>query len=106
MLSYWVRRRTTEIGIRTALGANHGQLLALVVRQALVLAVAGVGVGALLAAVLTKLIETQLFAVKPLDWMSFAGASGVMLAAAIVATVAPALGALALDPIAALRSHT
>jgi putative ABC transport system permease protein len=104
MLSYWVRRRTAEIGIRTALGANRGQLLALVVRQAITMAVAGVVVGALLAAALTRLIEAQLFAVRPLDWMSFVGAAGLMLAAAIVASVSPALRALRLDPIRALRS--
>ena len=104
MLSYWVRRRTAEIGIRTALGANRGQLLALVVRQALTMAVAGVVVGAMLAAVLTRFIETQLFAVRPMDWSSFAGTAAVMLAAAVAASLAPALRALRLDPIRALRS--
>ena len=104
-LSYWVRRRTAEFGISAALGANQGQLLSLVARQSIAMAIAGVGIGALLAAALTKLIETQLFAVKPLDWISFGGAASVMLAAAIVASVAPALRALKLDPIRALRSR-
>jgi predicted permease len=103
-LSYWVRRRTAEIGIRTALGANRGQLVALVVRQAIGMGVAGVAIGAVLAGALTKLIEAQLFAVRPMDWFSFAGAAGVMLAAAVLASLAPALRALRLDPIRALRS--
>jgi putative ABC transport system permease protein len=106
MLSYWVRRRTAEIGLRSALGANRGQLLSLVVGQAMAIAVAGVAIGALLAAALSSLMATQLFVVKPLDWISFAAAASVMLAAAIVASVAPALRALRLDPLLALRSQT
>ena len=50
-----------------------------------------------------RFIETQLYAVQPMDWVSFAGAGGVMLTAATVASVAPALRALRLDPIRALR---
>ncbi len=72
MLSYWVRRRTAEIGIRAALGADRTRLLSLVVGQALVMAVIGVGLGAALAAVLTRFIETQLYSVQPMDWVSFA----------------------------------
>ena len=104
VLSYWVRRRTAEIGIRTALGASRGQLLGLVVRHALMMAIAGVTAGAVLAAALTTMIEAQLFAVRPMDWVSFAGAAGVMLIAAVVASVSPALRAMRLDPIRALRS--
>jgi putative ABC transport system permease protein len=104
MLSYWVRRRTAEIGIRAALGANRLSLLALVVGQALTMAVIGVAVGAALAAGLTRLIEAQLYAVQPMDWMSFAGTAAVMLTAAMLASVAPAVRALRMDPIAALRS--
>ena len=104
MLSYWVRRRTAEIGIRAALGANRASLLGLVVGQALAMAAIGVGVGAALAAGLTRFIETQLYAVQPMDWMSFGGTAAVMLTAAVVASLAPALKALRLDPIVALRS--
>jgi ABC-type antimicrobial peptide transport system permease subunit len=68
------------------------------------MAVIGVAVGAALAAGLTRLIEAQLYAVQPMDWMSFAGTAAVMLTAAMLASVAPAIKALRMDPIAALRS--
>jgi putative ABC transport system permease protein len=103
MLSYWVRRRTAEIGIRAALGANRTRLLSLVVGQALTMATIGVAAGAALAAGLTRFIEAQLFAVQPMDWVSFGGTAMVMLAAATVASLAPAVRALRLDPIVALR---
>ena len=105
MLSYWVRRRTSEIGIRAALGANRFQLLGLVVGQALAMAATGVAVGAVLAAGLTRFIEAQLYAVQPMDWVSFAVTTAVMLTSALVASVAPALKALGLDPVVALRSN-
>jgi hypothetical protein len=103
MLSYWVRRRTAEIGIRSALGANRTRLLTLVVGQALTMAAFGVTAGAVLAAGLTRFIEAQLFAVQPIDWISFGGTAMVMLAAATAASLAPAVRALRLDPIVALR---
>ena len=77
-----MRRRTAEIGIRAALGADRTRLLSLVVGQALVMAVIGVGLGAALAAVLTRFIETQLSSVQPMDWVSFASTAAVMLIAA------------------------
>jgi putative ABC transport system permease protein len=105
MLSYWVRRRTAEIGIRAALGADRTRLLSLVVGQAITMAVIGVTVGAVLAAFLTRYIETTLYAVQAMDWVSFLGTAAVMLLASIVASLAPALKALRLDPVVALRSN-
>ena len=61
-------------------------------------------IGAALAAGLSQLIETQLYAVQPIDWLSFTSTAIVMLAAAVVASVAPALRAVRLDPVSALRS--
>ena len=104
MLSYWVRRRTAEIGIRAALGANRNRLLSLVVGQALMMALVGVGLGAALAAALSRFIASQLYSVQPMDWVSFAATAGVMLIAALVASLAPALRALRLNPIIALRA--
>jgi putative ABC transport system permease protein len=103
LLSYWVRRRTTELGIRTALGANRGRLLTLVVSQALALAGAGIALGVVLAIVLSRFVEAQLFGVRPLDWVSLVGTAAVMLAAAFLASLAPALRVLRMDPVAALR---
>jgi putative ABC transport system permease protein len=104
MLSYWVRRRTSEIGIRAALGANQSRLLSLVVGQAMMMAAVGVTLGAVIAAGLTRLIESQLYAVQAMDWMSFAATAAVMLVAAAAASLAPAVRALRLNPITALRS--
>jgi putative ABC transport system permease protein len=102
-LAYWVRRRTAEIGIRAALGAGRGRVLRLVVGQAMMLAAVGVLVGAVLALALGRLIQTQLYAVGSVDWISFVGTTLVMLAAALIASVAPAVRALRVDPIVALR---
>ena len=104
MLSYWVRRRTAELGIRTALGANRNTLLSLVVGQAITMAAIGVALGASLAALLTRFIESQLYAVQPMDWVSFGITAAIMMAAAVFASLAPALRALRLDPLVALRS--
>jgi predicted permease len=104
MLSYWVRRRTAEIGIRAALGANRTRLLSLVVGQALAMALVGVTLGAVLAAFLTRFIEASLYAVQPMDWVSFGLTATIMLGAAFVASVAPAIRALRLNPIVALRA--
>ncbi len=102
---YWVRRRYTEIGIRSALGASQWRLLSIVVGQALWLAAAGAGAGLVLAAALTRYIETQLYTVRPLDAASFAGAMIVMLAAVAAASVAPAMRAARIDPARVLRSN-
>jgi predicted permease len=104
-LSYWVRRRTTEIGIRTALGADRGRILNLVVGQALGLTGLGIVLGALLAIGLLRFVETQLFGVRAMDWLSFAGTAAVMLAAGLLASIAPAVRALRLDPLVALKTE-
>jgi predicted permease len=103
-LSYWVKRRTAEIGIRTALGASRSRVLTLVVGQAMMLAAIGVIVGSVLALALGRVIASQLYAVEPIDWLSFAGTMALMLAAALMASLAPAVRALRVDPLAALRS--
>lgn len=103
-LAYWVRRRTAEIGIRSALGADRRRLLGLVLGQALAMTVIGVAVGALVAAGLGRFVQNQLYAVQTIDWVSFVGTAVVMLVAATIASLAPAFRALRVDPIVALRS--
>ena len=105
LLAYWVGQRTREIGVRAALGANRGQLMGLVVGQGLMLALIGVAAGGFAAAALGRFVETQLYAVRPLDVASFAATAGVMIATAFVASVIPALRALRIDPINALRGE-
>jgi putative ABC transport system permease protein len=103
LLAYWVGQRTREIGVRAALGANRGQLMGLVVGQGLTLALIGVVAGGVAAAGLGRFVETQLYAVQALDVLSFAVTAGVMIATAFAASVIPALRALRIDPINALR---
>ena len=105
LLAYWVGQRTREIGVRAALGANRSQLMRLVVGQGLVLALIGVVAGGLAAAGLGRFVETQLYSVQPLDAVSFGLTAGVMILTAFVASVVPALRALRIDPINALRGE-
>jgi predicted permease len=105
LLAYWVGQRTREIGVRAALGANRGQLIGLVVGQGVMLALIGVATGGVAAAVLGRFVETQLYSVKALDIMSFGLTAGVMILTAFIASVIPALRALRVDPISALRGE-
>jgi predicted permease len=105
LLAYWVGQRTREIGVRAALGAGRGQLIGLVVGQGVTLAVIGVVAGGLAAAGLGRFVETQLYAVRPLDIVSFAATAGVMIGTAFIASLLPAFRALRVDPISALRGE-
>ena len=105
LLAYSVGQRTREIGVRAALGAGRGQLLRLVVSQGVTLAVIGVVAGGLAAAGLGRFVETQLYAVRPLDVVSYAVTAGVMIATAFIASLVPAFRALRIDPISALRGE-
>jgi predicted permease len=105
LLAYWVGQRTREIGVRAALGAGRGQLMGLVVGQGLVLTLTGVAAGGLAAAGLGRFVETQLYSVAPLDVVSFAFTGGIMIVTALVASLVPALRALRVDPITALRGE-
>lgn len=105
LLAYWVGQRTREIGVRAALGAGRGQLMSLVVGQGVVLAVVGVIAGGLAAAGLGRFVETQLYTVQPLDVVSFAATAGIVIVTTLVASVVPALRALRVDPVTALRGE-
>jgi putative ABC transport system permease protein len=103
LVSYTVAQRTQEIGIRMALGATRQTVLRLVVRQGVVLALAGVVIGLAGSYTLSKLIETLLFNVKPTDLATFIGAGLVLLAATFLASYIPARRATKVDPLVALR---
>ncbi len=105
LLAYWVGQRTREIGVRAALGAGRGQLIGLVVGQGVTLAAIGVVAGGLAAAGLGRFVETQLYAVRPLDIVSYAATAGVMILTAFIASLIPAFRALRVDPISALRGE-
>jgi predicted permease len=98
-----VAQRTREYGIRMALGANAPALLRLVVGQGLRLALWGVGIGILLAALLTRFMAALLYGMSPLDPLSYLAAAAVLLAVAALASYVPALRATRIDPLKALR---
>jgi len=103
VLSYSVARRQREIGIRTALGATRAAILAMVIREGMLVAVLGLTLGIAIAAASTRLMQSLLIGVEPLDELSFALASVALLAVALVACAAPAFRAAAADPLSALR---
>jgi putative ABC transport system permease protein len=105
VLSYSVSQRRREFGVRAALGASKIKLLRLVLKDGLALTSVGVAIGLAGAAALTRLMESALFGVTPLDSTSFAGAALLLLAVAGAACLIPGSRAAAVDPADALRSQ-
>jgi putative ABC transport system permease protein len=103
VLRYAVGRRTREIGIRMALGAESGSILRMVIVDGLKVAVAGVLAGIAGACLLTRFLSTLLFGVRAIEPLTFAIVCGFLLMVATCACVAPALRAAALPPVEALR---
>jgi predicted permease len=98
-----VSRRFNEIGVRMALGARAGQVLRMVLGEAMSLAFAGVGVGLCVALLLTRLLNSLLFGLKPNDSLTLAGAGLLLSVVAILASWAPARRASQVQPVQALR---
>ena len=103
LLTFAVTARTRELGVRAALGATPGALISLVLRNGLLLTLAGVAAGLLLSAATVRLLQSFLYGVNPLDLSTFAGATLVLLFFTVAAALLPARRAAALDPIEALR---
>jgi putative ABC transport system permease protein len=103
MISYIVSERTREIGIRLALGAQSRNILRMVVRQGLGLALAGAAVGLVGALIVSHLMAGLLYGVRPTDPFTFAGVALLLIAVALLACYIPARRAIRVDPLVALR---
>jgi putative ABC transport system permease protein len=103
VISYSVTRRTNEFGIRLALGAQSQDVLALVVRQSMLLIAFGTGIGLAASFAITRLLSSMLFGVSATDLPTFASISLLLIGTALLACFIPARRATKVDPIVALR---
>jgi putative ABC transport system permease protein len=100
-----VAQRTREVGVRMALGAKAGDVLAMVLRQGTVQMVMGLLAGLVLAGLVSRGLRSMLFGVEPWDISVFLVISAVMLVSGLTASVIPARRATKVDPVEALRSE-
>jgi predicted permease len=103
VISYMVRERTHEIGIRLALGAQSANIMQMVLRQGLRLAVAGAAFGLVCALVVSHLMAGLLYGVRPTDPLTFVGVALLLIGVALLACYIPARRAIRVDPLVALR---
>ena len=103
LMSYSVARRTNEIGIRMALGAQRGDVLRLVMGESMALVAIGIGIGLALAVAAGRLVTTLLFGLAPTDPLSMAAAMSVMVLVSAIAGYLPARRASRVDPMIALH---
>ncbi len=105
VMSYSVSWQTHEIGIRMALGANRGDVLRLVVRQGMKMALIGLALGLVGAFLVSRVMTGLLYGISPTDPLTFTGVSIVLLIVALLACLIPARRATRVDPIVALRAE-
>jgi len=103
VISYIVSERTQEIGIRLALGAQHRNILRMVLREGLALAVTGAVVGLACALIVSHLMAGLLYGIRPTDPLTFAGVALLLIGVAFFACYIPARRAIRVDPLVALR---
>ncbi len=105
VMSYSVAQRSRELGVRIALGAGRVDILRLVLRQGMSLALLGIGIGLAAALLLSRLIESQLYGVRAGDPLTFLGVALLLGATALVANLVPAIRAMRVDPAVVLREE-
>jgi ABC-type antimicrobial peptide transport system permease subunit len=105
VIAFTVARRTREIGVRLAIGARPGTILALVLRQGLTRCLIGLGIGFALAAAATRMVAGALYGVRAADPLAWSGAAGVLVAVTLAANLVPAWRAMRIDPVRALRAE-
>jgi ABC-type antimicrobial peptide transport system permease subunit len=105
VIAYGVRRRTHEMGIRVALGAQRAKILGMVVREAVVIVGVSVAAGLLTAVAVARFVGSLLYDTSPADPSVVSGVVIVMLAVGVVAALAPAVRASRVDPMVALRAE-
>jgi ABC-type antimicrobial peptide transport system permease subunit len=104
-LAYRVNRRTAEIGVRMALGAGRGQVVWMILRDSLLLTIAGVLAGVPLAVAVGRVLSSSLYGVQPLDAVTYMVAILGVTLVALLASAAPASRAASVDPLKALRTE-
>ncbi len=105
VMAYFVAMRTREIGIRLALGAQRHDVLKLVLRTGMILAVTGLTLGLASAFALSRLMSTLLFEVAPTDPVTFVAVAAFLILVALLACYIPARRAMKVDPLVALRNE-
>jgi ABC-type antimicrobial peptide transport system permease subunit len=103
LLAYSVKQRTTEIGLRIALGASRGRVLGMILRQGFQLTIIGVMLGLVGALALTRMLVSSLYGVSALDPVTFAAVPALLLLVTLAACLVPAGKAAKVDPMCTLR---
>jgi putative ABC transport system permease protein len=105
VLAYLVAQRTRDIGIRLALGAEHRDVIAMIIGRGMTLVISGAAIGVVAASAAAQVMKSLLFSVSPWDPLTFAAVPLLLCLVALVACYVPAQRASRVDPLVALRSE-